>query len=74
MSRLKFEIPYYHSITEIIERLVNFMSTSLTPVSIAAVPEQGIPAFAATVERVNVILGANGVGKPKLLQHLVGNS
>jgi energy-coupling factor transporter ATP-binding protein EcfA2 len=38
------------------------------------VPSQGIPEFSATFERVNVILGANGVGKTKLLQHLVNNS
>lgn len=50
------------------------MSLSLPLISITEIPTQGVPAFTAAFDRVNVILGANGVGKTKPLQHLIGNS
>lgn len=43
-------------------------------VVVNAVPQTGIPAFQGEFERINVILGANGSGKTKLLQHLAAHS
>lgn len=43
-------------------------------VSIAGDPSQGLPPFTGNLQRVSVLLGANGSGKSKLLAHLAANS